>query len=305
MKKYTLTIGIPAYNEEGNIERLIKQILNQRDYNFKLEKVYILSDGSSDSTNVIVRRLSKLNKIVILVETEIRHGKIFQLNKLYKLNKSEILLNLDADVSLKDNYVLAQTVDVMHMNSEASVVAIHQIPIKPDDFVGKCIYAGYEFWDQARLSVPDSDHIQNLYGAATAYKGSFTNNFQFPENITDDRGYLYISAKNAGGFIYNKGSYINYLPVSTLHDFRKLADRSFEKNRDELKIYFGDEVDKLYYIPKTLIVTAVLKVFIKSPVYCFIALALNMYSRLFPLHDNLYNSHMWEVSKSTKFINYI
>jgi hypothetical protein len=180
------------------------------------------------------------------------------------------------------------------------VIAIHQIPIRPSTFIGKCIYGGYSFWDEARLSVRNFDNIQNLYGAATAYRYRFTSKFRFPKDITDDRGYLYIKAKEAGGFVYTKLTNIFYLPVSTFHDFRKLSDRSFDKNRDQLKKYFDGDVDTLYKIPTSNKIKAIVKVFFNNPFYCLMGLVLNIYTRLFPLHDSLYNSKMWEISESTK-----
>src|SRR5205823_2113154 len=116
----------------------------------------------------------------------------------------------------------------------AVMAAVHQIPIKPNTFIGNIIFAGYQFWDTTRLSVKNCDHIQNHYGAATALRQSFIKDVQFPSGITDDRGYLYIRAKQAGNFHYIRNAYIYYYPVETFIDFLKLGDRSFKKNQDAL-----------------------------------------------------------------------
>lgn len=300
MKKVLITIGIPAYNEAQNISNVLDSLVKQNKDMFNIKYIYVLSDGSTDNTNKIVKNFAKKYSFIKLLYTRKRKGKVFQLNRLYSLNTSDYLFNFDADIKIDDFNLINKTITLMKKQPKKSVVAIHQIPLRPTNFIGKCIYAGYEFWDLTRLSVNNSDHIQNLYGAATAYSKNFVKSFRFPNDITDDRGYLYICAKKSGGFIYNKKTNIFYHPVSTLHDFRKLADRSFNKNEGILKKYFGDEIKNYYHIPAKNKILSILKIFIREPIYCTGGLILNILTRVLPLHDKYYNSNMWEVSKSTK-----
>ena len=51
----TLTVGIPAYNEEANIIQLIDDILKQEYDGLELMKVIVSSDASTDSTDELVR----------------------------------------------------------------------------------------------------------------------------------------------------------------------------------------------------------------------------------------------------------
>ena len=71
MKKLTVTIGIPAYNEEKNIGRLLKSLSNQKGDDFTLNEIVVLSDGSTDMTNEIVHSQSKLNRKVKLLAGKI------------------------------------------------------------------------------------------------------------------------------------------------------------------------------------------------------------------------------------------
>ena len=48
--KSTLTIGIPAYNEEANIGLLLNDITLQKNRNYILKEIIVVSDGSTDST---------------------------------------------------------------------------------------------------------------------------------------------------------------------------------------------------------------------------------------------------------------
>ena len=49
-KKLTVTIGIPAYNEEANVRNLLVSLLAQKETNFKLQEIIVVSDGSTDKT---------------------------------------------------------------------------------------------------------------------------------------------------------------------------------------------------------------------------------------------------------------
>ena len=48
MKKLTLIIVMPVYNEQDNIEKVLEEILVQLD--FKNFLIIILNDGSTDAT---------------------------------------------------------------------------------------------------------------------------------------------------------------------------------------------------------------------------------------------------------------
>ena len=50
MNTQSITIGIPAYNEEANIKYLLKLLLNQKIKNAAIHEVIVVSDGSTDGT---------------------------------------------------------------------------------------------------------------------------------------------------------------------------------------------------------------------------------------------------------------
>ena len=51
----TITVGIPAYNEEKNIKILIERIFEQKIRNAQLTQVVVISDGSIDSTTTVCK----------------------------------------------------------------------------------------------------------------------------------------------------------------------------------------------------------------------------------------------------------
>jgi cellulose synthase/poly-beta-1,6-N-acetylglucosamine synthase-like glycosyltransferase len=66
-----LTLVLPAYNEAGNIERVVASFLDIRDrIDFEL-KILIVNDGSSDATGPICRNLAENNPSLRCVQ----HGR--------------------------------------------------------------------------------------------------------------------------------------------------------------------------------------------------------------------------------------
>lgn len=61
MSKSSITIAIPTYNEEENIEWVIKDTLKTLPKYFKNYEVVVVDDGSSDKSGEIADRLAKKN----------------------------------------------------------------------------------------------------------------------------------------------------------------------------------------------------------------------------------------------------
>lgn len=298
--KVTLTIAIPAYNEEGNIAILLTSVLKQKVSGGTVDKICIISDGSTDRTNLIVKEFMRRHKSIQLVAHKKRKGKVARLNEIYRANKSQYLIVLDADILLANDRVISKMVASMQLHHRVTILAAHQIPTRSKTLVGKAIYAAYRIWDETRLAVPKQIHIQNFYGAATIYRGSFVQQLRIPSDITDERGYIYLKAIEQGEFSYNQKAVIYYHPVETLHDLWWLGDRSFSKNQDMLARIFGPRIYNLYQIPLKYKLRSIILNMTKSPLYTTLGLLLNVLIRVFPAHDKLYTAGMWEPSSSTK-----
>ena len=61
-KNITVSIGIPVYNEEGTIIKLLSVLEKQIQTGFELMEIFVYSDGSTDRTNNLVdRKSTRLN----------------------------------------------------------------------------------------------------------------------------------------------------------------------------------------------------------------------------------------------------
>jgi cellulose synthase/poly-beta-1,6-N-acetylglucosamine synthase-like glycosyltransferase len=89
-----VSILIAAYNEEGSIEATIRNKLSLEYPEDKIE-VIVISDGSDDNTDEIVKRFEKHR--VILIRQEPRAGKTAALNQAMPVVKGDIVVFSDAN----------------------------------------------------------------------------------------------------------------------------------------------------------------------------------------------------------------
>ena len=90
----SVTVLIPAYNEAQHIAATIQDKLEQ-DYPSEWLEIIVISDGSTDGTDEIVREFSSRN--VRLIRREQREGKAAGLNEGVRHASGEILIFSDAN----------------------------------------------------------------------------------------------------------------------------------------------------------------------------------------------------------------
>lgn len=300
MKKNTLTIAIPAFNEEKGIKPLLKDVFRQKISNVVLKDIIVLSDGSSDKTVEIVKKLQRNHKKLLLIQGKKQLGKVARLNEIFKMNKSDLLLVLDADIGLVGDKFIYEMVKTMKSDRKAEMVVSHQVPLQPKDFIGKVLHASFMLWDYVRLSIPNKDHVQNFYGAATLYRKSFAKTLRIPKKATEERLYIYLMAKNRNSFRYAEKAVLLYWAIGTVDDYRKLSKRSFGVEQPALEKIFGEKIHTAYVIPRRYKIIGLFKSFYHQPFFTPLALIAGIIlARMTQKHADK-TTALWEIVKSTK-----
>ncbi|HBC72799.1 MAG: hypothetical protein UX91_C0006G0045 [Candidatus Amesbacteria bacterium GW2011_GWB1_47_19] len=296
----SLTVGIIAFNEAGNIGHILESVLGQNRTGFTLERILVISDGSSDTTQDLVRQFSHRFPLVQLVSARTRKGKPFRLNQLFRLNHSDILVALDADINLVGRKFLTTLVSAIVADPRAGMMAAHQIPLRPPGIAGGLIHSSFAMWDDIRLSVPGFNHVQNFYGAATAFRKSFSDTLRIPVESSELRLYIYLTAVKAGAFRYCRSAVITYWPPSTWSDYFKLANRSFSKPQPELDRLFGYPTVSDYVIPRKYLLSGILKSLRHRPLSFPLALFMIFFLSRFTRVNKNRTRLPWEMAGSTK-----
>lgn len=92
------SVGIMAYNEEANVGRAVRAILEQQGPSVRINEVIVVASGCTDNTVPIVEEIARRNPRVRLLTQEKREGKASAINLFLKEAVSPILVLIGADV---------------------------------------------------------------------------------------------------------------------------------------------------------------------------------------------------------------
>src|SRR3989344_5116746 len=163
---FKITIGIPAYNEQNNIGNLISDLKAQKAVNFLIERVLIVSDGSSDSTVNIA--LKAKWRIVRVVQGKNRLGKAQRMNEIIKNTNSDILVLLDADIRIKDNNFIEKIIKPIRLGqADLTSADIQEVP--QESFFAKVIAFGMNYKRQVFNTYKSGTNFFTCHGTARAF----------------------------------------------------------------------------------------------------------------------------------------
>lgn len=301
MKKASLTIGIPAYNEERNIGSLLESIFSQTHNSYRLECIMVACDGCIDKTVEIVGEFAKKNQKIKLIIGNQRHGKAMALNRIYESNNSDYLLTIDADIVLEKDNVIDLLINEIKKNPKINVAGPRHVPVYPQTLMGKFAYVSYVSFEDAFLKWNAGNNFYALM-TVSLIKKELSKSFKYPKGTISDQNYLYAMAtKNSRkGFKLVRNARVLFNTVSNFMDWRILGVRSVIGDKEDAIKHFGEEILKYYSIPKNLLIKSLIKWFFKSPFYTCGSVFMNLYIRLFPYYRLKPKDGKWELATSSK-----
>ena len=126
-KAATLDVVIPAKNEESSIALCLASLFNQ---DFRLRKVAVIDDGSTDRTAQVVRRYMELsgNDIELTVRRD-SIGKTPGVREQCEKSNADALLVLDADTVLTDRNYLSDVIESLFKNAGVASACGEVVPL--------------------------------------------------------------------------------------------------------------------------------------------------------------------------------
>lgn len=132
-KLKTVSFGIPAFNEEANIKKLIKDILNQKQTNFTIDRIIVVSDGSTDKTIEEVQSIK--NKRITLINHTDRTGKTVRQNEILKLSDADYLIFCDADITFSEENFIDSIIGTLLKKKSFGVAGMNTTPLPAENFL--------------------------------------------------------------------------------------------------------------------------------------------------------------------------
>lgn len=295
MRKQTVTIGIPAYNEEANIAFLLTTLINQRETGFKIQKIIVVSDGSTDTTNTLVEKVN--DPRVKLLRNATRIGLNQTQNRIVSLAKSDILVLLDADILPNGPQFLQELITPL-LKKHVDLVSADLLSLRLQPLYGRILANAYEMKRYLYTHLPHQPNVYLCHGSVRAFSRRLYRAIRWPEDVPED-SYSYLYAITHGfHFQYNPRAQVFFQTPLTFSDHLKQHLR-FTKGIFQLGHYFdANLIARSYYIPIADMMTAIIKYLLIKPfsIPCYLCLmCLIKVTHLPRIHHSKY-----DVSKSSK-----
>jgi len=199
---HSVTVGVCAHNEEKNIKNSLSAISSQRVKDFRIDEILVVSSGSTDRTDEIVRKYMEKDQRVRLIVQEKREGKYSAVNLIIRESKGGIIALVNADNILAENalsYLLSP-----FRNDHVGMTGGHPVPVNsPTTITG---FAVRMLWDL--------HHRLSLIAPKTGELIAFRNlGFELPKGTNTDEDWIKMEIERRGyrvvyvpeAIVYNKG----------------------------------------------------------------------------------------------------
>lgn len=274
-----ISIGIPVYNEEKNIKKLLFLLENQNGGNFRITEIIIAADGCTDKSIDIIREF-KSPKLKLIVSSK-KRGQNYWLNCFFQMYKGDLLVIFDADtfpvdkdclLNLVSPFIKEKTVGMVHGTSIPS-------PIYHGSFFESMLYFTIYLKEDMLQFI---DEGQNIYvsGACRAISRNLTDKILIPDDVSED-SYMYLFAKEKKlKIIYNSKAKVYYnIPRSLKEYYYKT--KKYKNGSASLYRYFSSSlISSNFELPKKWLLSYFIFGILKSPIYFISYIFVIMLSRI-------------------------
>lgn len=173
-----VTVLIPAYNEENNIENTLKNIKSQ---NYPNLEIIVIDDGSQDNTSKIAKKYAKVYRF------EKNRGKYFALNYGIKKSKGKFILIIDADTIFESKNAIKKMVENFYLDKKiAAVTSVIKVKNK-NNIITYFQNIEYHYQNLIRFGL-NSLKLGTIYiwGCATMFRKDVLEKVKFRKSYSED-----------------------------------------------------------------------------------------------------------------------
>ena len=291
---YRISVGVMAYNEEKLIAKCLNALQKQKLQSGTIEEIIVVSSGSTDQTNRIVKEFAAKDPRIRLIEQPRRLGKASAINSFLQQASGDIVIVESADTIAGEDAV--EYLIRPFKNKEIGMTGAHPVPVnKPTRFVGYCVQ---KLWDLHHRMATE----QPKCGEMVAFRNIIT---RIPKYTAVDEAAIEAIISKAGlklayvpeAIVYNKGP-------ETIRDFFKQRRRIASGHR-HLYALFGYRVTSLNTGTIAKLVWQTQRWNPRDMFFTFGLIAIEAVARFvgmldFYLRDK--NPFIWDISHTTKHI---
>lgn len=284
------SICIPVYNEEKNIAHLLDSIIKQKLRSVLIADIIVVSSGSTDKTDDIVRSYhAKDSRIALIIQNE-RKGKASAINAFLENTHNDIVIVSSGDIIFEKHTV--ENLCEQFLDRDVGLTSVNPIPIGLNgNFVG---FLGYMHWKL--------HNVFKRHGEAIAFRRPLVSEMVI--NTAVDEGWI-------EAMICNKG--YKTVHVDTAIVYNKCPDTVSDFLKQRRRIYAGhlDLKNRTSYtVSSSRLSIKSIKIVMKEfflhifEFHYFVGyLFIELYGRLLGIYDfyiKKKNPYIWEIAETTK-----
>lgn len=294
----SVTIGIPAYNEEANIGRILESVLNQVETGFKIDKVIVACDGCKDRTVEIVHSFD--DPRILLVEGKENRGLNYRHNQIMRMTTSDILVLINADIAFDDNYVISHLVKPL-VDKTADFTAQWAKPVKARTLVEQVLNAGFELKYYIYSRLKGGNNIYTCVGHMRALSKKVYTSTIFPLQSEGEDQFLYLSSISRG-YKYKHAHKANakFRLPSTWEDYKHYARRIFQTQRKHKDLIEEELMDSERSLPPKLLIEGIIYSILKNPIHSSAYVLVHIFMQKWALSQAENTKARYKVSETTK-----
>jgi glycosyltransferase involved in cell wall biosynthesis len=294
--KPTVTIGIPAYNEAANIERLLRALLDQKQTTYILKQIIVASDGSTDDTVRIVKNIKAPQ--VTLIKGRQRCGQAYRQNEIADKSQSDVLVLINADV-LPVKRQLVERLIAPIIKKQADLTSGERVPLPSRTLVERILifstHVKYELFKE-------KNYVKNVYfcnGALRAFSKRLYKSIHWPNVVGEDAYSYFFCLQKGFTFLYQPAAQIYYRCPDNFAEHSKQSIRFLHSQQEMARLFGSDWTKQEYAIPQNLVVDIVGRYFFQNPVSLVLYMGFFIYAKIYSLLDHK-KENLWDMATTSK-----
>src|SRR5512139_935084 len=207
------SVGITAHNEEANIGRLLKAILDQTLHEVEITEIIVVASGCTDRTEEIVRGYAEKEPRIQLYTQERREGKTSAINVFLTHAKENICVLESADTLPHEDAI--ENMVRMFADPGVGMTGAHKVAVNtPEHVIGYLSHLRLKMEHQLCLEIP-------RLGELIAFRKVFD---QMPLDVAMDEAFV-------EAFIIRRGMQVRYAPDAVVYNMGPETVSDFVKQR--------------------------------------------------------------------------
>lgn len=290
------SVGVMAYNEEANIQRTLRAILEQESQKTSLTEIIVVASGCTDRTVPVVQEYIKTEPRIRLIVQERREGKASAINLFLQQASSPILVLVGADTIPEK--VALERLCIHFADASVGMVGARPVPVNDQDtFIGHAVHTLWRLHDSMARRAPKLGEVVAFRNVVQAIPtDTAVDEISIQASIARQHlRMVYVP----DALVYNKG------PV-TVRDFLSQRRRIYAGHLQVLaKEHFEASTMSVGAIFRALIENAPYTLSTPKQVYWTLGtIALEGFARIQGRYDVLRrrSHHVWQAVASTKRI---